>query len=84
MIMMSDCVPESYVLSLKTVSNPTRNAIIFNLRVNPSRPPQPSDATRTADTLLAARVKAHGGRLRRHAHSVRVVLWEAHATPAHQ
>lgn len=84
MIMMSDCAPDSYVLSLKTISNPTRNAIIFNLRVNPSKPAQPSDATRAADTLLSARVKAHGGRLRRHAHSVRVVLWETQSTHTHQ
>lgn len=84
MIMLSDCAPEGYVLSLKTLSTPNRNAITFNLRVNPSKDRHATDASRTAGVLLAARVKAHGGRLRRHANSIRVVLWEAASPPVHQ
>ena len=76
MALLSECEPTEVRIKMRVWRTAKRRGIVFFLDAVPGVPLQPSQAGVAAAGLLSARVKAHGGVVRRHAHRVGVMLAE--------
>lgn len=79
MALLSDYNPEEYRLNMRAWRGSEKSGVFVRLQVVPAGAHEPSNAGRTAETFLMARVEAHGGRLRRSESGVSFLLAE---TPA--
>lgn len=76
MAQLSDCAPEQYRITMRAWSSPRRRGIAISVRVRPTEEIRISQSGATAAGMLDARVRAHGGILRRQPNRVRFWLSE--------
>ncbi len=82
MALLSECDPDEYRIKMRTWRGRKSKGIALFISASPTAPAHASQAGAAADSLLSARVKAHGGIHRRHAHRVCVLLSESIDSPA--
>lgn len=76
MALLSDYSPDEFRLNMRAWSGRSTNGIFVRLEVVPTGAFELSQAGMTAETLLAARIKAHGGAMRRHGPGISFLLAE--------
>ena len=76
MALFSECEPAEVRIKMRVWRGARRRGIVLFIDAVPGAAAQPSQAGVAAAGLLAARVKAHGGVVRRHGHRVGVLLTE--------
>lgn len=76
MALLSECEPAEVRIKMRVWRGARRRGIVFFIDAVPGAAVQSSQAGVAAAGLLAARVKAHGGVVRRHGHRVGVLLTE--------
>lgn len=72
--LLSECAPSSYVLKTRVRHTGRRRGIALFVTAKPTSPLQSTHKSTAAAHELAARVKAHGGIVKRH-HAHRISLW---------
>lgn len=82
MALLSECDPDEYRIRMRVWSGRRTRGIALFVSASPTAPAHATQAGAAADSLLVARVKAHGGILRRHAHRVCVLLSEPADSPS--
>ena len=81
MALLSECDPDEYRIKMRVWRGRKSRGIALFVSASPTAPAHASQAGAAADSLLSARVKAHGGIHRRHAHRVCVLLSESVDSP---
>lgn len=76
MALLSECEPAEVRIKMRVWRGERRRGIVFFIDAVPGATVQSGQAGVAAAGLLAARVKAHGGVVRRHGHRVGVLLTE--------
>ena len=76
MALLSECEPAEVRIKMRVWRGSRRRGIVFFIDAVPGAAVQSSQAGVAAASSLAARVKAHGGVVRRHGHRVGVLLSE--------
>lgn len=77
MALLSDFNPDEYRINMRAWSGRQWRGIVLHVAVVPTSQQETSHAGETAQMLLNARIKAHGGLLRRHGHQLSILLTEA-------
>ncbi|MBX3714191.1 MAG: MASE1 domain-containing protein [Lysobacter sp.] len=77
MALLSDYNPDEYRINMRAWSGRRWRGIVLHVEAVPTTQQETSHAGETAHMLLDARIKAHGGLLRRHGHQLAVLLTEA-------
>lgn len=77
MALLSDYNPDEYRINMRAWSARRSRGILLHVGVVPTSQQETSHAGETAQMLLNARIKAHGGLLRRHGHQLSILLTEA-------
>lgn len=75
-VLMCDWKPEEFHIRMRVWRTPSRRGIYFTVSAYNPGEAEVSQAGAAASLLLNARVSAHGGIVRRHAHRVSVLLSE--------
>lgn len=79
MALLSDYNPDEYRINMRAWSARHSRGIVLHVAVVPTSQHETSHSGETAQMLLNARIKAHGGLLRRHGHELTILLTETSA-----
>lgn len=75
-VLMCDWKPEELRIRMRVWRTSRRRGVYFSVSAHSPGNPEVSQAGTAASLLLNARVNAHGGNVRRHAHRISVLLSE--------
>ena len=76
MVLHSECLPSSYRIVMRVWQGSARRGIYMLVSAKPSDPLRVTSAGMTAEALLASRIKAIGGILRRDRYRIAILLSE--------